>query len=653
MTLRGLLGSGLLAMSLTFGMLGCAPEQPQRTTSNVPVGTADFLGRVSIPTELISNNTGGLISNNTGGLISNNTGGYRVTALAEEPLKNALIYLLNPDEQFYNNLKGDRIVGTTDAKGEYRLPEALPSGKQVIVSALLSGNRRMVGYTFSQAGENRVDVSVATTYATEFFRAQAAKAGRTMGDYPNALAKLPAIVTETQELLDDGSLPIPDLTIGHAGAMNQRYLAVFGARSKALSDLWAELLGRRVIALSTAAGTYAIGTSQENATSAAGLHLPTGVAMDAQGNLFVAEKNSHGIRWIKPDGTSAFIGGFRGDGSITVPSLDAHDKAFAAAMIPQPWDVACDPDGNVIVALQGRQGANEGLVFLCRKTESYFGMAMREGRSYVLGSPTGETGHAGGPLSAATFNAVSGVTTDAAGNIYLADRRNNLIRRIDRGTGLVTVVAGHESFDENGFSTIPTEARNRYASAEQPAFGAVIHRPFDVAWGKGTDGRDRLYVWEGNNPTEQDAAVTQLGNAIREIAFDAAEPASGSIRFLMGGAPAKLGFGGDGGPALDAQLSLVKADKNEPEVPSGGIAVTKDGRHLFFCDALNRRVRVIDLATGIVNTVAGGGSQEGDAEARDALVKDVSGLAIGPDGALYFSDTLNQVVRKLNRQFGF
>lgn len=652
MTLRGLFGSGLLALSLSFGLLGCAPEQPQKTTLNVPVGTADFVGRVSIPTELISNNTGGLISNNTGGLISNNTGGYRITALAEEPLKSALVYLLNPDEQFYNNLDGDRIVATTDAKGEYRLPSALPSGKQVIVSALLSGNRRMVGYTFSQAGENRVDVSIATTYVTEFLRAQAAKAGRTMGDYPEALAKLPALVTETQKLLDDGSLPIPDLTIGQAGAMNQRYLAVFGSRSKALSDRWAELLGRRVVALSTAGGTYAIGTNQEDATGAVGLHLPTGVAMDAAGNLFVAEKNSHGIRWIKPDGTSAFIGGFRGDGSITVPTLDAHDKPFASTLIPQPWDVACDPDGNVIVALQGRQGANEGIVFLCRKAGTYFGLAMQTNRSYVLGSPAGETGHAGGTLAGATFNAVSGVTTDEAGNIYLADRRNNLIRRIARQTGLVTVVAGLESFDPDGFSTIPDDAQSRYATAEQAAFGAVIHRPFDVTWAKGSDGRDRLYVWEGNNPTEASASITALGNAIREIAFDAADPASGSIRFLMGGTPAKLGFGGDGGPASDALLALVKADLDRPEVPYGGIAVSKDGRHLFFSDALNRRVRVIDLSTGIVETVAGGGTKEGDAEAREALVKDVSGLAIGPDGALYFSDTLNQVVRKLNLQFG-
>ncbi|MNY69194.1 hypothetical protein D3C86_2070930 [compost metagenome] len=87
-------------------------------------------------------------------------------------------------------------------------------------------------------------------------------------------------------------------------------------------------------------------------------------------------------------------------------------------------------------------------------------------------------------------------------------------------------------------------------------------------------------------------------------------------------------------------------------MPYGGLAVSKDGRYLYFNDSLNRRVRVIDLQTGLVDTAAGGGGQEGDAEAREALLKDVSGLATGPNGEVYFCDSLNHVVRKLNWQFG-
>ncbi|MBO9541262.1 hypothetical protein J7643_11795 [bacterium] len=651
----------LLALSLSFGLLGCSPElvarpvtgDPNDQASLVSNNTAGFVGNVRVPVELISNNAGGLISNNAGGLISNNAGGYRISALAEQALANSLIYLLNPDEKFYNNLKGERIVATTDAKGAYRLPTVLPTDKQVIVSAMLSGNRRMVGYTFTQKGENRVDVSVASTYVTEFFRAQAKKAGRTMADYPGALDKLPGLVAETQKLLDNGTLPIPDLTIGQADAMNKVYLAAFGSRSKALSDGWADLLGRRLVALSTAAGNYALGVLQDSGPATGlGLHLPSGVACDSQGNLFIAEKNHHGIRWVKPDGSSTFIGGFMGDGSVTLPELSPDGAPFSETLLPAVHDVTCDPKGNVIVTLQGGSMPTNVLVFLCRESGNYYGrMNLAAGHSYILGDPAGEFGHSDGPIGEATFNAVAGVTTDDQGNLYLADRRNNLIRRVDVGTGQVSTVAGIKSFDAKKKSTIPAELRVGYATPEQEATAAVIHRPFDVAWRKGANGLDHLYVWEGSNPDETDPDIKALGNAIREITFDPLQPSEGTIRFLMGGQD-KRGLGGDGGPAKDALLNLVDPF-NTPEVPYGGLAVSKDGRYLYFNDSLNRRVRVIDLQTGLVDTAAGGGGQEGDAEAREALLKDVSGLAMGPNGEVYFCDSVNHVVRKLNRQFGF
>ncbi len=641
----------LMALSLAVGLSGCTPTalttpaggDLQGTSDLVANNSAGFAGHVRIPTSLVANNSAGLIANNGSG--------YRISALAEQPLAGALIYLLNPNEQFYHDPKGDRIVQTTDADGSYRLEGVLPPKKQVIVSALLSGNRRMVGYTFTQAGENRVDISVASTYVTEFFREQAAKAGKTMGDYAGALEKLPALVAETQKLLDDGSLPIPDLTLGMAGPMNQTYLAVFGSRSAALSDGWAALLGRRVVSLSTVAGNYAIGILQEEGPATRlGLHRPSGVAADGEGNLFIAEQNHHGVRWVKPDGSSTFIGGFRGDGSLASPGLSADGAAFAETVLPMVQDLTCDPDGNVIVSLRGQYSPTEVLVFLCRTSGSYFGRAgLQAGHSYRLGDPSGEAGNADGAIAQASFNAVAGVTSDSGGNLYLADRRNNLIRRIDRMTGMVTTVGGHRSFDETGEATISPAQRDGYAKAEQPAVEAVIHRPFDVAWRRGADGLDRLYVWEGTNPTEQDPSLLALGNAIREIVFDPATPEAGVIRFVMGG-PGKRGFGGDGGLAKDALLNLV--DPTWPEVPYGGIALSRDGRQLFFNDAFNRRLRVIDLESGRIATAAGGGSQEGDAEALEAQLADLSGLATGPNGEVYFCDANRHVVRKLNWQFG-
>lgn len=646
---------GLMALSLVVGLQACTP--PVNTTQTPQAETdpraASFIGSVRIPSELLSNNGAGLISNNGAGLISNNAGGlisnsgsnYRISALDEKPFISALVYLLNPDEQFYLDPEGKRIVATTDQDGSYKLNGVLPSKKQVIVSAMLTGNRRLVGYTYTQKGENRVDVSVATTYVTEFFRAQAAKAGKTMGAYPDALTKLPKLVEETQKLLDDGILPVPDLTLGKAAEMNQSYLATFGSRSQALSDGWADLLGRRVISLSTAAGTYAIGTLQEDGiANRIGLHRPTGVAADPHGNLFIAESGSHGLRWVKPDGSSSFIGKFRGDGSISKPALSPSGSSFAETLLPEVKDVAVDHDGNVLVSLHGQGSDTEVLVFLCRKAGggTFFGIPMQAGRSYVLGDPAGVVGFQNGPVAGAKFNAVTGVTFDADGNIYLADRRNNLVRRIDRLTGTVDTVAGDENFDGDGISVITDP--DAYPVSERSAVGALVPRPYDVAIRRDGQGRDHLYIWEGYPPDDE-----TLGNAIREVVLDPTNPGGGTITFLAGG-PGKRGALGDGGLARDAQINLD--DPGQNEVPNGGLAVTRDGRYLYFNDTHNARVRVIDLQTGRIDTAAGGGLQDGDAEARDARLSNLSGLATGPRGEVYFCDAVNHVVRQLNRQFG-
>ncbi|MNX98438.1 hypothetical protein D3C86_1308500 [compost metagenome] len=117
----------------------------------------------------------------------------------------------------------------------------------------------------------------------------------------------------------------------------------------------------------------------------------------------------------------------------------------------------------------------------------------------------------------------------------------------------------------------------------------------------------------------------------------------------MLGGPTKRGPASEGGLA-EATLKLF--DPADPSVPNGGLAVTPDGRYLYFVDAGNRVVRRIDLQAGLVRTVAGGGSEDGDTEPLRARLKSVSGLAIAPDGSVYFADSVNHVIRKLNRQFG-
>jgi sugar lactone lactonase YvrE len=101
-------------------------------------------------------------------------------------------------------------------------------------------------------------------------------------------------------------------------------------------------------------------------------------------------------------------------------------------------------------------------------------------------------------------------------------------------------------------------------------------------------------------------------------------------------------FGGDGGPAVSAGL-------NEPS------ALSVQGARLYIADQSNNRVRVIDLASGIISTIAGTGSASYNGDgilATEASLAGPSGLAIGTDGTLYIADTFNGRVRSVDPTAG-
>lgn len=679
-----------LSLATALLLVGCpgVPGPINTNGQNPSTGTADlvsnntagFVGMVRVPETLISNNSGGLISNNAGGLVSNNSGSYRIAALDEIPLANSLVYLLSPNEHFYTDTKGQRFVTTTDASGSYKFDKVLPEGAQVIVSALLAGNRRMVGYTLAAKGDNQVNISVATTYVVEFFRAQAKAAGKNMSDYAQAMAKLPALVTETQALLDAGKLPLPDLTIGNAGAMNKTYFAVFASQSKTLSDGWADLLGHRMIPLTTVAGNYTLGSQQAAGVQATsfGLNLPTGVAVDTQGNIYVAVQLHHVVYKIAPDGTTTVLGKFRGDGSITtpvmVPGPDAVDGvAIADLSMPMPQDVATIGDNLVIVPSAASDATihNNVLLFVCQTTGTYFGKPMTAGKVYRLGVDSDEIENDpvsrfkdGNVFTQARFRSPQGVGTDDAGNLFVADRRNNLIRRIDLETGEVTTIAGKLSTDAAGTygdqlgSTAAVEGSTAGWNGVDngdggTAVGAIINRPYDVAWRRVGPTQEEVFVWEGFNPDlvpgTAAADIMLTGNAIRRVAFPSTDRTAGTISTLIGGNKQR-GDSGDGGPAASALIKLV--DPAFPDVPNAGIAVSPDGKYLYFCDSHNQRLRMVDLAAGTVHTVAGAGTVEGDTEVGLSALKDVSGLAVDAHGNVYFADAISNVVRRITYQYG-
>ena len=173
---------------------------------------------------------------------------------------------------------------------------------------------------------------------------------------------------------------------------------------------------------------------------------------------------------------------------------------------------------------------------------------------------TGEHGYSGdgGPATEAMLASPIAVFATADGDLYIADHRNSRIRKVDSVTGTITTVAGTGDQDFSGDGG--------------PANRAAIALPRDVA----LDTNGSLYIADGAN------------NRIRKVNPD------GTITTVAGTGRAE--FSGDGGHAHQANLSMPYS-----------IALDRDG-NLYVVDTGNYRVRKIDATTGIITTVTGNGS---------------------------------------------
>ena len=156
-----------------------------------------------------------------------------------------------------------------------------------------------------------------------------------------------------------------------------------------------------------------------------------------------------------------------------------------------------------------------------------------------------------------------------------------------------------------------------FAGDGGPANAALLNGPFDVAFDTGGN----LYFSDTFN------------NRIRRV-----DARSGVISTIAGNGD--KGFAGDGGPAAEASL-------NEPY----GIALDRAG-NIYVADRLNRRVRRVDAASGIITTLAGTGEAAygGDGgRAAEAGLDRPHGAVVGPDGAIDIGDTNNHRIRKVTR----
>jgi sugar lactone lactonase YvrE len=253
------------------------------------------------------------------------------------------------------------------------------------------------------------------------------------------------------------------------------------------------------------AGSGSVGNLNATGTSAS-FRYPAGVAVDASGNVYVADQTNHMIRKIASDGTVTTLAGTGSVGNINATGTSASFR--------YPFGVAVDASGNVYVADRDNH--------LIRKITSA-GVVTTLAGSGTAGS-TNATG------TAASFNLPTGVAVDVSGNVYVADKGNNLIRKIS-ATGVVTTLAGTTT---SGFSN-----------------GNSSSASFNAPTGIAVDASGYVYVADQSN------------NAIRKIS------PSGVVTTLAGnggassmnGAGSNAGFNGPSSVSVDGYGNVYVADQ--------------------------------------------------------------------------------------------
>ena len=355
--------------------------------------------------------------------------------------------------------------------------------------------------------------------------------------------------------------------------------------------LWSEV----TYTITTIAGADSASGDGGPATAAL-LTFPYSVAVDEEGNLYIADSENHRIRRV--DAESGIITTFAGTGE---EGFGGDGGPATEAKLDWPSGVAVDAAGNVYIADQENERIRkvdaEGIITTFAGSGSY-------------GYKGGEDGI---PATEAKLNWPTGVAVGANGHVYIADSYNNLIREVDT-EGIITTIAGTGRIF--GFFEEPDEDD---VGDGGPATAAKLDWPIGIA----VDAEGNVYVADRGHHRIRKLTRMGAGYVITTIAGTGDE-----------GDEDEDGDIGDGGAAVEAQLDGPR-----------GVAVGENGR-VYVADTGANRIRQID-SEGMITTIADG-EDGGDESTLMARLSVPRGLAVDADGVLYVADTGNNQIHRLD-----
>ena len=380
--------------------------------------------------------------------------------------------------------------------------------------------------------------------------------------------------------------------------------------------------------VTTFAGAPGPGGSVDGTGAAARFNFPAGVAVDSNGNIYVADAINQTIRKITPSGVVSTFAGSAG-------SIGSANGTGSAARFHEPFGVATDSSGNVYVAdtfnntirkitpgavvttlagSAGNSGSTDGTgsnarfnspygltvdsggnVFVADTNNHTIRKVTSAGAVTTFAGSAGNSGTANGTLINARFASPEGITIDTNNNLYVADTGNSTIRMI--GGGVVTTLAGSPGSTGGSDGT-----------------GSAAQFNFPVGVAAGTSGN--VLVGDRDN------------NCIRKIAT-----ASAAVTTLAGLAGGPGSANGTGVNARFYSPSDVKADT---------------AGNLYVADTSNHTIRKITSA-GVVTTLAGLAGTAGSANGTGSAARfnNPQGIAVDGAGNIFVGDTDNHIIRKV------
>ena len=456
--------------------------------------------------------------------------------------------------------------------------------------------------------------------------------------------------------------------------------------------------------ISTFAGIGEAGFSGDNGPAVkARLNLPSGVAIDRKGNLYISDRSNDRIRVVDKKGVirtyaGSGVAGFQGDAG---PALKAQ--------LDKPFGIALDEAENLYIADRNnnrvRKVSPEGIITTVAGDGGFFFMGDN------------------GPAYRASVAAPTGVSVDKKGNLYIADRNNNRIRLVDK-LGMIRTVAGTGQQDFNGDSETARETnlylplgltvdsndnllvidRSHYrirridpksgkvetlagnglklfAGDGGPATGATLSFPH----GMFVDKNDNLIFSDkghyrirkitpkgiistiggngrrgnvGNNIPALEANVYNVTTIIQNSAGDAFMSSPSGFVSIIRRLDAKGIIHDYMDTASPKYREAISKSKHKGLVQTGAVAtitqfsdITFDPKgNLFISDRMNHQIRKIDL-NGNISTIAGTGDSDyyGDGgPALEAAFRDPNALASDKQGNIYIAEAANNRIRKID-----